>query len=450
MKGLPVKNGTEGRLTTLEILTMFILTLFFFMGCTAARQPALESAPLSFSPGQATSTQIEASNTHATAAQPSLDWALIPAKSFDGALLDAANSLLALVELPLPGEKRLLLIDSPIDGITGVQSVATRKLESRLGELVRKKYPHFSLQPFTPAQLHKSPLILIGTLTPVNGSGRTGARRDAFRGCLALADLKSGTVVSKQMFKAKMHGVNHTPTPYFQESPAWMHEPFASGYVQTCDASKPGDRIQPAYLDGILTQALLSEAIAFYESGHYDQALERYTSAAATNAGDRLRVYNGIYLAYLKLGRSAAAAAAFSNIIDYGMAKKLLAINFLFQPGRATFAAGKSENDKYAMWVNEIARRATQSNDCLKITGHTSRSGPEPVNERLSLQRAEYIRKHLETEAADLTSRVITQGAGSQENVVGTGKDDMSDALDRRVAFQVISCAGLATQTAHR
>jgi len=57
MKGLPVKNGTEGRLTTLEILTMFILTLFFFMGCTAARQPELESAPLSFSPGQATSTQ---------------------------------------------------------------------------------------------------------------------------------------------------------------------------------------------------------------------------------------------------------------------------------------------------------------------------------------------------------------------------------------------------------
>jgi len=44
-----------------------------------------------------------------------------------------------------------LLIDSPIDGITGVQSIATRKIESRLGDLVRKKYPQFSLQPFTPA-----------------------------------------------------------------------------------------------------------------------------------------------------------------------------------------------------------------------------------------------------------------------------------------------------------
>ena len=442
-------NGTNRSLTTLELLTMFILALLFLVGCTAGRQPNLDPAPAHLSPGQAKPLQTAASNTNATA-QPSLDWAVIPAKSFDGALLDAANSLLSLVELPLPGEKRLLLIDSPIDGITGVQSVATRKIESRLGDLVRKKYPQFSLQPFTPAQLHKSPLVLIGTLTPVNGSSRVDGRRDAYRVCLALADLKLGTVVSKEMFKAEMQGVNHTPTPYFQESPAWMHEPFASGYVQTCDASKPGDRIQPAYLDGILTQALLSEAIALYESGHYNQALERYTSAAATRGGDQLRVFNGIYLANLRLGRSATAAAAFGNIVEYGMARKRLAINFLFQPGRATFAAVKSGNDRYPIWVNEIARRATQSNDCLEIVGHTSRSGPETVNEKLSLQRAEYIRKHLETEAADLAGRVIAHGAGSRENLVGTGKDDMSDALDRRVAFQVISCAELATQTAHR
>jgi hypothetical protein len=35
-KGLAVMPGTEGRLTTLEILIIFILTVFRFMGCTAA------------------------------------------------------------------------------------------------------------------------------------------------------------------------------------------------------------------------------------------------------------------------------------------------------------------------------------------------------------------------------------------------------------------------------
>jgi len=30
---------------------------------------------------------------------------------------------------------------------------------------------------------------------------------------------------------------------------------------------------------------------------------------------------------------------------------------------------------------------------------------------------------------------------GLKKNLVGTGKDDLSDMLDRRVVFQVISCA---------
>jgi len=82
-----------------------------------------------------------------------------------------------------------------------------------------------------------------------------------------------------------------------------------------------------------------------------------------------------------------------------------------------------------------------QSNSCLEIVGHTSRSGPEPLNERLSLLRAEYGKKRLEAEATELAKRTIANGVGSKENLVGTDKDDLSDALDRRVVFQVISCA---------
>jgi outer membrane protein OmpA-like peptidoglycan-associated protein len=37
-----------------------------------------------------------------------------------------------------------------------------------------------------------------------------------------------------------------------------------------------------------------------------------------------------------------------------------------------------------------------------------------------------------------LSSRVIANGVGSKENLVGTGTDDARDALDRRVEFKVI------------
>lgn len=183
--------------------------------------------------------------------------------------------------------------------------------------------------------------------------------------------------------------------------------------------------------------------------GRYTQALERYASAASF-AGDDLRIYNGLYLTNLKLSRGEPAAVAFGKTVEYSMARNRFAVNFLFKPGSAVFAAEKSTNANYTTWLNEIARHATQSNACLEVVGHTSRSGPEPLNEKLSLQRAEHIRKNLEARAADLAGRIMVQGAGSRENLVGTASDDMSDSVDRRVAFRVVTCLPTDTQTAHR
>jgi len=39
-------------------------------------------------------------------------------------------------------------------------------------------------------------------------------------------------------------------------------------------------------------------------------------------------------------------------------------------------------------------------------------------------------------QAKALDRRLITRGAGSRELIVGTGRDDASDALDRRVEFK--------------
>src|SRR5215831_7875067 len=64
------------------------------------------------------------------------------------------------------------------------------------------------------------------------------------------------------------------------------------------------------------------------------------------------------------------------------------------------------------------------------------------VNDRLSLQRAEYIkgRLHGAIPGANATT-FVAKGAGSSELIVGTGRDDASDALDRRVEFKTIPCA---------
>jgi hypothetical protein len=210
-------------------------------GCTPAQQSSLTpsqatpSATALAAPDQPKTNQ--SSPPHTRAPEP------VPVRPFEEALMTAAHSLFSMVELPTPGEKHLMVIDPLIDGVSGVQSIATRSMESRITELVRTKYPQFSQQPFSAANVRKSPMVLVGTFTPVNAQGETTGVREAYRICLVLADLKSGTVISKGTARAQTHGVNHTPTPYFQDSPAWMREGTTDGYINKCQASKPGDKI---------------------------------------------------------------------------------------------------------------------------------------------------------------------------------------------------------------
>jgi len=364
------------------------------------------------------------------------------ARPLDKALTNAARSLFGQVPLSANSDSQLLVIDPPIDGVSGMQTMATRTLVSRIAELVRGSYPQFDLQEFSAANIGRSPKVLVGTFTPVNHDGQATGIRKAYRICLVLADLKSGTVVAKATARAQMLGVDHSPTSYFQDSPAWMKETATEAYVNTCQSSKPGDAIQPAYLDNLLAGTLINEAIAVYEAGRYADALALYSRALELPAAHQLRAYNGVYLANLKLGRQAAANDAFSQIVEYGLAKNRLAVKFLFKPGTTAFMPDKQVSAHYPMWVKQIARRAAQSRNCLRVVGNTSPTGAEPLNLRLSQLRAEYIKNKLESEAPPLAKRITAQGVGSRDNLVGTGKDDLTDTLDRRVVFQVTACSG--------
>ena len=76
----------------------------------------------------------------------------------------------------------------------------------------------------------------------------------------------------------------------------------------------------------------------------------------------------------------------------------------------------------------------------MEVVGHASPTGPEAVNDRLSGLRAEHVKGQLSRAAPALGKRVTARGVGSRETLVGNGRDDASDALDRRVEFKVMSC----------
>lgn len=363
---------------------------------------------------------------------------------FDEAFSKAANDLFSHTQLPATSDgkstKYALVIDPLVDGVSGEQSVATHTMEARLIELIKNQYPQYAVEPFSPATVAKSPIVLVGTFTGVNKEGKTEGTREAFRICLALADLKSGKILSKGVARALPNGVNITPTTYFKDSPTWTTDQAMESYIKTCQGTKPGDAINPIYADRILTAAMISGAIDAYNDRQYQKALDMYQSAFQLPGAEQLRVYNGLYLTNWKLGRRSDATQAFGKIVDYGLNNKRLAIKFLFKPGSTDFWTDQRVTGPYPLWLQQIATHTTQHEECLEIVGHTSRTGPEPINERLSLLRAERIQKKLEYDEPSLKARTIANGVGSKENLIGTATDDARDALDRRVEFKIVNC----------
>jgi hypothetical protein len=362
-------------------------------------------------------------------------------RSFDEAVTVATDSLLAQLQQrlgsPKPDAKRGVVIDPMVDAASGQQTATTHLLEQRVADRLRTGSSPLDVMPFQIANLSQAQYLLTGTMTRTPSS-QSGAP-PVFQINLALTDLKDGTVVAQASSRARDEGLDTNPTPYYRDSPVVVKDNVVDGYIATSQTA-PGRPADPVYFERVATATTISEATVAYNSDQYQEALALYQTAAGKPGGDQLRVLNGIYLASWKLGRAKDAEDAFGKVVAMGLENNNLGVKFLFNPGTTTFWSDPQVSGPYGFWLRQIARQAVLARVCLNVVGHTSLTGSQAYNDRLSLQRAIYIKKRLETEAPQLAPRTKAAGMGFRENLVGTGTDDARDALDRRVEFKLIGC----------
>ena len=375
---------------------------------------------------------------HATTVSEELPFDEAVTKATDGLAGQTQQlpAFLARVESKLA--KRGVVLDPMLDAATGQQTAATALLEARVTERLTTKFDQFEILPFQSANLGRALYLLTGTMTRVDGTA-AGHKR-ALQINLALTELKSGTVVAQATALARDEGLDHTPLPYYRDSPVLVKDKVIEGYART-STTPPGQRGDAFYLDRIASATLINEATTLYNQERYVEALGQYRSALATPTGEQLRVLNGIYLTTAKLGRSAEAEQAFGRVVALGIAYNELGVKFLFNPGSTEFWSDSKVSGPYTMWLRQIAKEGTAARVCMNVVGHTSRTGSEQANDALSLQRANVIRQRLASEAGALGARTRTVGMGFRQNIVGSGTDNAVDALDRRVEFRIIPCS---------
>jgi outer membrane protein OmpA-like peptidoglycan-associated protein len=334
--------------------------------------------------------------------------------------------------------RSVIAVDPAIDGTTGQQTTASKTLDARLLQRATEKFVQFDVVPVTSSNLGKAQYLLAGTLTPVDASN---VAVGTFRINLSLTDIKTGFVVAQVAEGApvKATKVDTTPTPFYRDSPSLTKDRIVEGQIRTAQ-TPTGQAADEVYLSRLPISALISEGSRLYEAGNYAEALRYYESAAGRPEGQQLRVLNGLYLTYTQLGRTDEVEKAFAKIVALGLATNSLSVKFLFRPGSVEFLSDPKVSGPYNMWLRVVAREVAASGACLTIVGHTSKTGTEQFNDRLSTQRAVTIQTRIETQAPETKGRLSSVGVGFRENLVGSGTDDLRDALDRRVEFKVRNC----------
>jgi len=350
------------------------------------------------------------------------------------AFLAKIESTLAKPDPKAP--RRTVTIDPMLDTVTGQQTETTMLFERRVVQRIGSAYPQFEILPFHSGNLAHAQYLLTGTLArvPITPLGKPTIRLN-----LALTELSTGMVVAQAWSLARAENLDQTPSLYYRDVPVLIKDKIVEGYANTT-TTPAGLHADPYYLERLGAASVISEATTLYNAEKYEDALGQYRNALSTPQGEQLRVQSGIYLTSMRLGNVADAEQAFGRIVALGIAYNELGVKFLFNAGSVDFWSDPKISGAYGMWLRQIAREAIAAKSCIAIMGHTSRSGPGPINNALSLKRAQYIRQRLLVEAPELAGRSRAEGMGFRQNIVGSGTDDGFDVLDRRVEFRIIPC----------
>ena len=416
------------------------------------------SAPLFKSPSRAAWIFVMAISSwlagcQAPAPLPARPPAQVAAISFEKAVDFAVDDLLIQVQrLPefqpaapgigsvlrkdQPAAKTRIVVDNAVDGSSGQQTVSTRALDARLLSGVTARFPAFAVSPISAGEVGLARFILTTAVTVLDQGKDKGG---SYRVSLSLTDSRNSLVVAQAAAQATGDTVDITPTAFYRDSPSLVKDRTVEGQIRTAQ-TPAGNAADGVYLANLSVVSLIAEGSRLYELGQYAEALAVYELAAARPDGKHLRVYNGLYLSNIQLGRADGAEQAFGRLVLLGLATNSLSVKFLFRPGSTDFWPDPKINGPYPMWLRVVAREGIAAKSCMTIIGHSSNTGSEAANDRLSLARAASIQRRLEVAAPEMAGRLQSSGLGFRENLIGTGTDDARDALDRRVEFRVRGC----------
>ncbi len=356
---------------------------------------------------------------------------------YEAAVRQAADELFVQVdnirraEHLSPGLR--VVSDPVIDADTGEVFEISRRLEELMEDEARLKFPKLTVSEMSSLNIDKADYVITGIIPLEQYRDSPGKLRHLSMSAL---DKDTGRIVAHSDVWLADGDLKFELTPMYRDSPMYLKDKRVEALIATTKAPV-GSVADKEYLNSLTTSALLSEASSAYDRGEHLVALGLFIKASQRSDGKVMKTYSGLYQSYFKLKKTGDAGQAFAALVALGMRENNLGVKFLFNVDATEFYGEQDNLDQYEIWLREIAKNIAKSKSCVQIVGHASRSGTEEHNQILSENRATTVFHKLEAEASEVGDKASASGVGTRENIIGTGANDASDAIDRRVEFKI-------------
>lgn len=346
------------------------------------------------------------------------------------------NTQLGQAQQNEAGKTKTIVIDPILSIESGQQFKANQQVVSIL---THELGSGFKIDELSPETLAEARYVLAGAL-----SQRTDLLNGTQADCqlvITIVELSTGTVKAKA--QVSIIGFPFEPLSFYEDSPIFLQDKSVR-LAKSLFSGSAGQTVSPEYLQFLPVKANIQQGIISYELEQFPNAASWFSKAVAQPNGKTLSSYAGLHLSSQRVHRESNANKAFTNLLTLAVEENhRLDLRLQFSANSPAFIPNPELAKRYAGWLNQIAVHMKKKKFCLNISGHSSRSEDKANDERLSLARAKTIQGVMSVTYPGIIKKSYAEGKGSQENMVGNGANNASDAVDRRVELSVIDCSEL-------
>lgn len=345
------------------------------------------------------------------------------------------NMLNKVVINSLTQQKQLkkIVVDPFVDVESGYPVKANARIVSLVSAEITKRFQITG--EMEPKNLEVAEYVLNGMVSIDNKSDNNEGR---YKIRATVFEKSTGKILAAaSVFVSRF---DTTPLDIYKDSPVFLkgksYEQFVSSVRQ-----QPEGVVSKGYQDRLQVKAMLVKGDKLYEQKEFKQSLSYYNQVAERSDGQSMETYNGQFTNLAKQGQFDEAEVIYAKLAQASISEtQEISNKITFNPNAKAPMEGKLK--LYNIYVRQIAKLVSSVRSCrVKIVGHCSKTGSESYNDKLSLQRAQWFQKQMIAYAPEIKDRLEPVGRGFRDNIVGTGADNITDEIDRRVAFEFNKCS---------